>query len=366
MLAASPADRLARLALGLGGDGAGVDDDGAVEPGRGRGAANDLGFERVQPAAEGDDLGSPSMPRLSAASSRAGSNAPSKLSAAGPVMITCPSSRQQMSRLPPSSSTAARRSASPRRCAATSAAQAPLPQARVIPAPRSQTRSRIVRRSRIVGDADIGALREQRVDARARGRAPPDRPPRHRRRKRSRADCRYWCRPAPTAAPAPDRGDRYRQPGPAGFRASRCAPAPYRRRSARPPGSRLRAARRRSRCCTRAGRRSRGCSSQATQRVALPQASASLPSGLRMRISSRAAGWRGGSSTISWSQPMPVCRSANARAARGDRPQSRRGGRRARQSRCRGRASSETAPCPWRRLYGGTGGRVQPGPPDRG
>ena len=35
-------------------------------------------------------------------------------------------------------------SGQPRRCAATSAAQAPLPQARVMPAPRSQTRSRIL------------------------------------------------------------------------------------------------------------------------------------------------------------------------------------------------------------------------------
>ena len=56
MPAASPADCLAGLPLGFRGDSAGIDDDGAREPGRRRGAANDLGFERVQPAPEGDDF----------------------------------------------------------------------------------------------------------------------------------------------------------------------------------------------------------------------------------------------------------------------------------------------------------------------
>jgi hypothetical protein len=50
------ADRLARLPLGLGGDRASIDDNGIRQPGGGRGVTNDLGFERVQPAAERDDL----------------------------------------------------------------------------------------------------------------------------------------------------------------------------------------------------------------------------------------------------------------------------------------------------------------------
>src|SRR5712691_13112438 len=54
MLAPRPTDRLARLALGLGGDGAGIDDDGIVKPGGS--AADDVAFERVEPAPEGDDF----------------------------------------------------------------------------------------------------------------------------------------------------------------------------------------------------------------------------------------------------------------------------------------------------------------------
>ena len=50
------ADRLARLALGLGGDGAGVDDDGVAQARRARLGAHHLGFVGVEAAAEGDDL----------------------------------------------------------------------------------------------------------------------------------------------------------------------------------------------------------------------------------------------------------------------------------------------------------------------
>src|SRR5260370_20303879 len=106
--AARAADRLARLPLGLGGDRAGIDDNGIRQPGGGRGAANDLGFERVQPTAERYDL----VVRHDAqpAVSRSASNTPSKLSVSGPVMMTSPSSRLSMSIGPPSSSTSARRS----------------------------------------------------------------------------------------------------------------------------------------------------------------------------------------------------------------------------------------------------------------
>src|SRR3954462_10797358 len=42
MLSAGAADRLSRLPFGFGGDGAGVDDDGALEPGFGGGTTDDL------------------------------------------------------------------------------------------------------------------------------------------------------------------------------------------------------------------------------------------------------------------------------------------------------------------------------------
>jgi hypothetical protein len=50
----------------------------------------------------------------------------------------------------------------------------------------------------------------------------------------------------------------------------------------------------------------------ATQRVALPQAPAAEPSGLKMRMNTSAPVASGASSTISWSQPIPVRRSASA------------------------------------------------------
>ena len=156
--------------------------------------------------------------------------------------------------------------------------------------------------------------RETADRARGAGRARPGRPPRHRRRRTSRAGCRYWCRPAAAAARPSDRRASCPCGGPAGSRANRCAPGPCRRRSARRPAARPRAARPRSRCAIRGSPVSWPIS-QATQRVALPQASASLPSALRMRMKARAAGCRAGSITISWSQPMPVRRSASARAA---------------------------------------------------
>ncbi len=101
MPAASPADRLSRLPLGFGGDGAGIDDDGALSPGLGRArrmTSDSNAFSR-QPKVT---ISFPSM-LGSTSGEECGIEAPSKLSAAGPVMITCPSSRHWMSRLPPSS-----------------------------------------------------------------------------------------------------------------------------------------------------------------------------------------------------------------------------------------------------------------------
>ena len=56
IVAARLADRLAGLAHGLGRHRAGVDQDGVAHAGLLGAAAHDLGFQRVQPAAEGDGL----------------------------------------------------------------------------------------------------------------------------------------------------------------------------------------------------------------------------------------------------------------------------------------------------------------------
>jgi hypothetical protein len=83
--AARLADRLARLALGLGGDRAGVDDDRIGEPGGARMLAHDLRFVGIEAAAEGDDLG---LARVRGHRSRPAFSSPRKLVAAGPVIHT--------------------------------------------------------------------------------------------------------------------------------------------------------------------------------------------------------------------------------------------------------------------------------------
>src|SRR6185295_13189768 len=55
-------------------------------------------------------------------------------------------------------------------------------------------------------------------------------------------------------------------------------------------------------------------SSWATQREALPQASTSPPSALRMCMAASVLPFFGGSITMNWSHPTPVLRSATARA----------------------------------------------------
>ena len=63
---------------------------------------------------------------------------------------------------PPRVSTSTRASSRPRRMPATTAAQAPVPQASVSPAPRSYTRRRIVRARDDLHEAGVDALREAR------------------------------------------------------------------------------------------------------------------------------------------------------------------------------------------------------------
>ena len=172
MLAPRPADRLPRLAHGLGGDGAGVDEDGVGEPGLGGRAPHDLGFQRVQPAAEGEDVDAlisagaclavgAALP--SAPASR-GSSVPSNSVSTGPVIQTWPSSRHStVERAAGQRHGHACWSVSFLRIAATAAAQAAVPQALVMPTPRSQVlhRDRVARRD--VGERDVGALGEDRM-----------------------------------------------------------------------------------------------------------------------------------------------------------------------------------------------------------
>src|SRR5690606_18839227 len=129
VLAPRAPDRLPRLALGLGRDGAGVEDDGIVEARGARMTAHHLGLIGVQAAAEGDDLGRHTLLRPQPSSEE--SRTPVKLVAKAPVISTRPSSRHSTSSIPPSRTTSARRPIRPRRAAATIAAQAPVPQARV-------------------------------------------------------------------------------------------------------------------------------------------------------------------------------------------------------------------------------------------
>ena len=156
-LAPRLADRLARLAHGLGGHRAGVDDDRVVEPGRRGMAAHHLDLEGVQPAAEGDDL--------EHAEFYGQDDPPVKLDrGTGPVMThVIVGAPFDLERAAVSDDLRLARPVSPRRAAATRAAQAPVPQARVRPTPRSHTRSADPSRDQDLRDADIGALGKQRM-----------------------------------------------------------------------------------------------------------------------------------------------------------------------------------------------------------
>src|SRR5205085_2446355 len=131
-----PADRLARLAHRLAGHRAGVEHHRVGEPVGGRLLADDLALVGVEAAAEGDDV------------DVLHGSSPAKSTAAGPVISTWSSARHSTSSSPPSSTRVAARPVRSRRAAATTAAQAPVPQAWVSPAPRSQTRRRMRSRPR--------------------------------------------------------------------------------------------------------------------------------------------------------------------------------------------------------------------------
>src|SRR6185369_7557833 len=126
-------DRLPRLPHGLAGHGAAVDDDPVLV--RGRRARDRLAFGEVEPATEGD--------RFDAHDKVSRSSSPLKTCVAVPRMrIGCPGSHAIVSE-PPGIVTLTGDSARLLRIAATAVAQAPVPQARVRPAPRSHVFSRM-------------------------------------------------------------------------------------------------------------------------------------------------------------------------------------------------------------------------------
>ena len=274
-------------------------------------AAHHLALVGVQPAAEGEDLDAHG-------GYAARSIAPVKAVATGPVISTWPSSRHSISSSPPS----------------TTHRGAPAGQAAAV---------RVHQRGAGAGAAGAGQP----------GAALPDPQPDAVRRQDLRRS-RYW-RARGTAGRAPARGpssstgrrvdvgdeERRVRVAHAGrrrigdrpgrevevqrvHRAGQRDVAPVEPR--RPHVDRAPARRpapRRAGCRRRCGSPGRGrpvsrASRSATQRVALPQAPASPPSGLRMRMKASASEPAGaGSIAMNWSQPTPVRRSAIAAARRG-------------------------------------------------
>src|SRR5581483_3223306 len=144
-LAFQAPDRLPRLPHRLVGDRATVDDDGLLETCRCRLPRDHLGFERVEAAAEGDDLDAHATD-----AKNEGSNFPSYSNDAVPVISTWSSrSRHSMASLPPGNAISTLRLARFSLAAATALAQAAEPQALVSPAPRSQVRMVMWSRSTI-------------------------------------------------------------------------------------------------------------------------------------------------------------------------------------------------------------------------
>src|SRR5262249_36809050 len=125
VLTPRPADRLARLAHGLSGHRAGVDDDSLGDSRGGGLAKHDLGLVGVEAAAEDDDARrTHGRTRASPGSFASRAKMPLCSTSAGPVIKTRLSARHSISRGPPGTVTMTRRPVRPRRAAATAAAQA--------------------------------------------------------------------------------------------------------------------------------------------------------------------------------------------------------------------------------------------------
>ena len=149
-------------------------------------AAHDLAFIGVQAAAEGQDVRRSWQTR----SRRV------KAVAAGPVISTWLSSRHSIVQAAAVDDDLARRWVRPRRCALTSVAQAPEPQARVRPAPRSQTRRRIVSGSMIWAKPILARCGKHRVVLQHRAEFGDRHGVPGRGRRTWRADCPCWRRRA--------------------------------------------------------------------------------------------------------------------------------------------------------------------------
>ena len=125
--------------------------------------------------------------------------------------------------------------------AATRAAQAPVPQASVMPAPRSHTRMRMRSRDMICAKLDIGALGKQRMALELRAEAGEVDRFRVGHEEHARADCPSDRRPDRSRGPSAAAADAAVSHvfATAGSRASRGAPGPCRRVTARrrPPRS---------------------------------------------------------------------------------------------------------------------------------
>ena len=226
-------------------------------------------------------------------------------------MVTRLSSPHAIWSGPPSSSIVAPRPASPRRCAATSAAQAPVPQAMVRPAPRSHTLRRIRSSPRSSATPILARSGNS-------GSCSRDGPSAARSTESASSTKKTACGlPMLTAAGSasgPRESGRCsvstaeasgmsRQPKRGSPMSTVTATGPARRAASVPAAVSSKAA----------SRPDSSIAIHATQRAALPQASASPPSALWMVNAASAAPSAGSRRTISWSQPMPVRRCAIAR-----------------------------------------------------
>ena len=255
----------------------------SVEPAAGV-AAHHLALVGVEPAAEGEDLDASCRDRPR------GRCAPVKAVATGPVISTWPSVAPFDLQLAAVEHDRRRGARSGRGGAAfTSAAQAPEPQASVRPAPRSQTRRRMRSGAEHLGEADIGALGKQRVVLERAGRASPTGTASTSATKNVACGLPMLAAAGSASGPAREvEMQRVHRPRPAGCRASRAAPAPCRPRPGRRRSDLGRQVAGDGRDAPGARRPVSRASRSATQRVALPQAPASLPSGLRMRMKASA------------------------------------------------------------------------------
>src|SRR5579859_5295092 len=309
--AGGTADFLPGLLHRLGRHRAAVDDDEIVLiAGE---CAHRLALRRVEAAAQRDDFGPAHAPNPSpnASPNASRSSSPVKTWVAGPVIRMVLPGCQSMMRSPPGRDTVTPLFARPDWIAATAVAQAPVPQASVRPAPRSQTRRRM--RSGLSTVATLTLTRSGKT-----GSCSMTGPIAARSSAWVSGTKNMMCGLPTLSAIGAASGSSPSQPsGSAAVSIAKASgTASHSKRGApmsmlAPPVVRLL-----DRMPPSVSIEGSPPSSVATQRVALPQASTSPPSALKIRIFAVATSE--GSIRISWSQPMPVWRSAMARARAAD------------------------------------------------